>query len=84
VLRRYKHDLVVKEKPEWLKDDFWNQLGEHIKQEDVKAKSKFMSDIAGGCPPTYGLGPITAVNVGAELVSHCLIGRVFHFYLLIS
>jgi hypothetical protein len=49
-----------------------------------KAKSKFMSDIAGGCPPTYGLGPITAVNVGAELVSHCLIGRVFHFYLLIS
>jgi hypothetical protein len=73
-LCKYKHDVVVKirddkEKPEWLRDDFWNELSEHIEQDDVKAKSKFMSDIAGRRPSLDGPPPITAITVGAELVS---------------
>lgn len=55
-----------KEKPEWLRDDFWTEL---CKQDEVKAKSKFMSHIVGGRPATDGLAPIIAVGVGAELVS---------------
>jgi hypothetical protein len=48
-------------------------LGEHIDQEDVKAKSKFMSGIAGGRPLADGPAPITAITVGVELVSQLLI-----------
>jgi hypothetical protein len=71
---RYKHDLVVKiregkEKPEWLREDLWMELSEHIEQDDVKVKSKFMSDIAGGRPAADGPAPSTAVTVGVELVS---------------
>jgi hypothetical protein len=44
-------------------------MSEHIEQDDVKAKSKFMSDIAGGRPSSNGPPPITAITVGAKLVS---------------
>jgi hypothetical protein len=76
---RYKHDLVVKiregkEKPEWLQEDFWNELAEHIDQDEVKSKSKFMSKIAGGCLFADGPAPITAITIGAELIHHSFIG----------
>jgi hypothetical protein len=83
VIPRYKHDLVVKiregkEKPEWLREDFWNELAEHIDQKDVKAKSKFMSGIAGGRASADGPAPITAITIGAELIRHSFIGTDVH------
>jgi hypothetical protein len=58
-----------KDKQEWLRVDFWIELGNHKEQEDVKAKSKFMSDIAGGSPTTNGPASVTTVHVGAKLKS---------------
>jgi hypothetical protein len=58
-----------KERPEWLREDFWNELSEHTEKDDMKAKLKFMSDIAKGRPAADGPVPIIAITVGAELVS---------------
>jgi hypothetical protein len=67
-----------KDKPKWLRVDFWTELINHM-----KAKSKFMSDIAYGHLTTDGPAPITLIHVGVELVSmsvYMLYGFVYQLW----
>lgn len=73
-----------KERPEWFREDFWNKLSKYIEKDDMKAKLKFISDIAKRRLAADKPVPIIAITVGAELVSvlvHLLCNFCKHMYM---